>query len=48
VLWQGLGAWGGLGPSAPFVFGAALAGLALFLLSLQSLRPASSASSEAP
>ena len=48
VLWQGLGAWGGLGPSAPFVFGAALAGLALFLLSLQSLRPAGSTSTEAP
>jgi MFS family permease len=28
VLWHGLGAWPGLGPSAPFYFGAALAGLA--------------------
>jgi MFS family permease len=25
VLWQGVGAWSGLGPSAPFFFGAALA-----------------------
>jgi MFS family permease len=25
ILWQGFGAWGGFGPSAPFIFGAALA-----------------------
>jgi len=31
ILWQGLGAWGGLGPAAPFYFGAALAVLAVFL-----------------
>lgn len=28
VLWQGVGAWPGFGPSAPFVFGAAMALLA--------------------
>ncbi len=28
VLWQGLGAWHGFGPSAPFLFGAAMALLA--------------------
>jgi MFS family permease len=33
VLWQGLGAWPGLGPSAPFLFGAAMALLAAGLLS---------------
>jgi MFS family permease len=32
VLWQGLGAWGGFGPAAPFVVGAAFAGLAAGLL----------------
>ncbi|MBI4300808.1 MAG: MFS transporter [Chloroflexi bacterium] len=32
LLWQGLGRWHGFGPSAPFYFGAALAGLAVFLL----------------
>jgi MFS family permease len=31
ILWQGLGAWGGLGPAAPFYFGAALAVLSVFL-----------------
>ena len=31
VLWQGLGRWAGFGPAAPFVFGAALAGLAAVL-----------------
>jgi MFS family permease len=25
LLWQGVGGWGGFGPSAPFFFGAALA-----------------------
>lgn len=25
ILWQGIGSWGGFGPSAPFVFGAILA-----------------------
>ncbi len=34
VLWQGIGGWSGFGPSAPFLFGAALALIAsgLFLL----------------
>lgn len=32
VLWQGLGAWDGFGPAAPFVFGAALALVAAGLL----------------
>ncbi len=32
LLWQGLGDWQGFGPSAPFFFGAALAGLAIALL----------------
>jgi len=32
VLWQGLGHWSGFGPAAPFLFGAALALLALLLL----------------
>jgi len=25
LLWQGVGAWGGFGPSAPFIFGAVMA-----------------------
>lgn len=32
VLWQGLGAWPGFGPRAPFLFGAALALLATLIL----------------
>ncbi|NLF02361.1 MAG: MFS transporter [Anaerolineales bacterium] len=32
VLWQGIGGWSGLGPSAPFYFGAALALIAAILL----------------
>ena len=32
VLWQGIGAWGGLGASAPFIFGAGMALLAALLL----------------
>lgn len=32
LLWQGFGAWNGLGPSAPFWFGAACAGVAGVLL----------------
>jgi MFS family permease len=31
ILWQGLGGWMGLGPAAPFLFGAILALLAVFL-----------------
>lgn len=34
ILWQGLGGWGGFGPSAPFLFGATLALLAAVLLML--------------
>jgi MFS family permease len=32
VLWQGVGNWGGFGPSAPFLFGAALAAIAVLML----------------
>ncbi len=32
LLWQGAGSWGGLGPSAPFIFGAALALAAAVML----------------
>jgi MFS family permease len=32
ILWQGVGAWGGFGPSAPFFFGGALALLAALLM----------------
>lgn len=32
VLWQGLGAWAGLGPSAPFLFGGSLALIAALLM----------------
>lgn len=32
VLWQGIGGWSGFGPSAPFLFGAGMAGLAALLL----------------
>jgi hypothetical protein len=32
LLWQGVGAWGGFGPSAPFAFGAALALTAALLM----------------
>ena len=41
LLWQGIGNWPGFGPSAPFLFGAALTGVAtlLFLLLLDPLRP---------
>ncbi len=34
ILWQGVGAWNGLGPSAPFLFGASLALLAAVLMIL--------------
>ena len=34
ILWEGLGAWQGLGPSAPFFFGAALALAAAVLMAL--------------
>jgi MFS family permease len=32
ILWQGIGAWSGFGPAAPFLFGAAMALLAGMLL----------------
>jgi len=32
VLWQGVGNWGGFGPSAPFIFGATMALLAALLM----------------
>jgi MFS family permease len=38
LLWQGAGRWSGFGPSAPFLFGAALALIAAALLAL-SARP---------
>ena len=34
ILWQGLGSWSGFGPSAPFLFAAALAALASILMAL--------------
>ncbi len=34
ILWQGLGAWPGFGPSAPFLFGGALALIAAALMQL--------------
>ncbi len=41
ILWQGLGPWPGLGPSAPFLFGAATAlGAALLMATDPALRPA--------
>jgi MFS family permease len=32
VLWQGVGAWSGFGPSAPFIFGGTLALIAAALM----------------
>jgi MFS family permease len=34
LLWQGIGSWQGLGPSAPFLFGAAMAVIAAVLMIL--------------
>jgi len=34
ILWQGAGGWGGLGPSAPFLFGGCLALIAALLMAL--------------
>jgi len=42
ILWEGVGAWHGFGPSAPFVLGAALAGVAS--LALTAWRPPTAAS----
>ena len=38
LLWQGVGGWAGFGPSAPFWFGAGLAGLAAGLLAAETRR----------
>jgi MFS family permease len=32
ILWQGIGGWGGFGPSAPFLFGGSLALIASILM----------------
>jgi hypothetical protein len=34
ILWQGMGAWGGFGAPAPFLFGAVMAALAALLLAV--------------
>lgn len=34
ILWQGVGGWAGFGPSAPFLFGAILAGAAALLFAV--------------
>lgn len=34
ILWQGAGGWQGFGPSAPFLFGAVLAGMAAVMMAL--------------
>lgn len=34
LLWQGLGSWGGFGPSAPFLFGGTLSLIAALLMAL--------------
>lgn len=39
VLWQGLGDWPGFGPSAPFLFGGALAFLAALLMAFWMPKP---------
>lgn len=48
LLWQGLGSWGGFGPSAPFLFGGLLALLAALLMSfwMPRLQPPVSATQE--
>ena len=48
VLWQGIGSWGGFGPSAPFLAGAALALLSVVLLVVWRPFPQSSADKLAP
>jgi MFS family permease len=37
VLWQGIGSWPGLGPSAPFIFGGVMALLAALLLGISGI-----------
>ncbi len=44
ILWQGIGAWQGFGPSAPFLFGAILAGLAAVMMALWKPVPSSQSS----
>lgn len=39
LLWQGTGAWGGFGPSAPFFFGGTLALVAAFLMAFWMPKP---------
>ncbi len=34
ILWEGIGSWGGFGPSAPFLFGGSLALIAALLMAL--------------
>jgi len=48
LLWQGAGTWGGLGPSAPFLWGAALALIAALSMILWGPRAAPSAPSTRP
>jgi MFS family permease len=43
LLWQGVGSWQGLGPSAPFLAGSALALLAAVLLASMRSGPATGA-----
>ena len=43
VLWQGIGSWPGLGPSAPFIFGGLLALLAALLLAVTGIGRGASA-----
>ena len=43
ILWQGVGNWSGLGPSAPFLFGASLSLLAAVLMMLWKLKRSSGA-----
>ncbi len=40
ILWQGAGSWSGFGPSAPFLFGGALALLASLLMAFWMPKPA--------
>ncbi len=39
ILWQGIGNWAGFGPQAPFLWGAGLAGTAVFLLTTWVIYP---------
>lgn len=48
ILWQGVGGWAGLGPSAPFIFGGVLALLAALLLGLSGIGKAPVPASSVP